>query len=206
MTMVRPAPLALATLALSVALFAQVAVAATPLYQWLDANGNVIYGDSPPAVSAARRLGSEDPAPATAQPSPLPPPVLAGESPTPAPAVEGEGLDARDQALAAALAKLDAVMQQVSALSGQLPSPPSAPGPAAAPAQGSAPVASVAIAPTPVLGAQPLLEVAMPEAQPIESRLSARERDRSRWDAESLGQRRFLERLGRLKPERAADE
>jgi len=184
----------------SIAVFALTLVAAVPpaahaagaLYQWLDEHGNVMYGDSPPRVSGVRRVGSDDPAPIAVTP---PEPATNGpvtQASAPADTAKPQALE-RDAALEAALAKLDAVMQQVNALTGKLQSNSQT-----APPTEQAALAHVEVAPTPVLGAQPLLEVAMPEAQPIESRLSARERDRSRWDAESLNQRRFLERLGNL--------
>lgn len=196
--MVRKSPAAIAAI---LCLFTPLCVstaaaAANSLYQWIDDQGNVMYGDSPPALSYARQVGSGDPGSQDAAPPqqpeqvPAQPKVVASEVQS-----DSEQPDPRDVALEEALSKIDAMMKQVSALSGQLQSSPEpVPGPAAVP------VSRLELAPTPVLGAQPLLEVAMPESQPIESRLSERERDRTRWDTESLGQRRFLERLGKIAP------
>lgn len=164
------------------------------LYQWVDEHGTVMYGDSPPRVTGARRVGSEGPPPSATRPSAPVDTTPVVQAPEDTDATEVQSAE-RDAALESALAKLEAMMQQVNALSGQLQTNPQA-----APSTNQQPQRThMEVAPTPVLGAQPLLEVAMPEAQPIESRLSARERDRSRWDAESLNQRRFLQRLGTLK-------
>jgi hypothetical protein len=198
--MINTSPVAIAaTFSLVAVLCAPSAWAGNTLYQWVDGRGNVMYGDSPPALSSARKLGSGE---ARAQlVAPIAPEIPPPQSPT-VPLVADVQTnatpepDARDAALEAALAKLDVVMKQVSELSGQLQDTSQQ----RSPARSALAAAKVEIAPTPVLGAQPLLEVAMPEAQPIESRLSERERDRSRWDAESLGQRRFLERLGNIAP------
>ena len=46
-----------------------------------------------------------------------------------------------------------------------------------------------------IIGSQPLLEVAVPEPQPIRSQMSAKERVRSRWQSENRAQQRFLKRL-----------
>jgi hypothetical protein len=48
-----------------------------------------------------------------------------------------------------------------------------------------------------IIGSQPLLEVAAPEPQPIKSQLSAKERDRSRWQSQNRAHQRFLERLSK---------
>jgi hypothetical protein len=55
-------------------------------------------------------------------------------------------------------------------------------------------VASVADAP-PVLGTEPPIEVAVASPQPIESRMSEKDRARARWRRENLGEMRFLNRL-----------
>ncbi len=53
-----------AVLALTLALTAASAVAAAEIYKWLDADGNVHYGDRPPATGVDSRSMSLPPAPA----------------------------------------------------------------------------------------------------------------------------------------------
>jgi len=252
--------------------------AAGTSYQWVDATGRVMYGDSPPSVTYTRRVGDHS--------SPellrdLPPsalgftpasaaPAVAATPDTPQPSEDGPGSsDEFDQVLA----KLNAALAQVEALTadkleakataegtpaadsdGETPAvepatgsklaaaaqsllgsttTPSAPQlddePTAAPVPTTAaiveaPVAakarsgsgvSVAVAQPvevvlesdasdlvaeaghvpAVLGTVPPMEVAVSSPQPIESRMSPKDRARARWRRENMGEMRFLKRL-----------
>jgi hypothetical protein len=248
------------------------AQAAGTLYQWVDATGRVVYGDSPPTVTHTRRVDDHQ------NPDLLRdlPPALVSDAPTQVadaqpPETAGAQPDSEAQ-LNEMMAKLNAALEQVQALTeekaestapatlatampatttsnigrGDLaneakallgavtpsvsaaaqadvakadtaaaPAPAvSAPDTARQPAAVNSSVvvaqpvevmletddaseqvvASVADAP-PVLGTEPPIEVAVAKPQPIESRMSDKDRARARWRRENLGEMRFLNRL-----------
>mgnify|MGYP001826874084 FL=1 len=255
--------------------------AAGTSYQWVDATGKVIYGDSPPSVTYTRRVGDHSspgllrdlPPSALESSAASATPAMAATHDTPRPLAHTPGSsDQIDQVLA----KLNAALAQVEALTAdKLEAKAVAPATSAAepvretpiaetasggklaaaaqsllgssttvtpplqsdevrvaPASGAAvivppPVAakapsrsgvSVAIAQPvevvldsdvidapelvaeaahvpAVLGTVPPMEVAVSSPQPIESRMSPKDRARARWRRENMGEMRFLKRL-----------
>jgi hypothetical protein len=257
------------------------AQAAGTSYQWVDATGRVMYGDSPPSVTYTRRVGDYS--------SPdllrdLPPSAL-GFTAAPAtpsivatpdiPTTSEENAGSSDQ-IDEVLAKLNAALAQVEALtadklettvtpaaepSRETPVVESVPGsdlaaaaqsliastttapapqlnyePNAAPVPATAAMVKSPVAAKPrsksgvsvavaqpvevvldgaendtsevvaeaaaeavhvpaVLGTVPPMEVAVSRPQPIESRMSPKDRARARWRRENVGEMRFLKRL-----------
>ena len=49
-----------------------------------------------------------------------------------------------------------------------------------------------------MIDAPTLMEVAVVEPQPIESRMTKKDRARSRWESENAAQKRFLDRLAKM--------
>lgn len=253
------------------------AQAAGTSYQWVDATGRVMYGDSPPSVTYTRRVGDYS--------SPdllrdLPPSAL-GFTAAPAtpsivatpdiPTTSEENAGSSEQ-IDEVLAKLNAALAQVEALTADklettvtpdaepsrktrvvesapgsdlaaaaqsliastttAPAPQLNDEPNAAPVPATAAMVKSPVAAKPrsksgvsvavaqpvevvldnaendtsevvaevvhapaVLGTVPPMDVAVSRPQPIESRMSPKDRARARWRRENVGEMRFLKRL-----------
>jgi hypothetical protein len=179
--------------ALALLLACSPALAGGQTYQWVDQSGNVVYGDSPPQANT-RQVGSPDSSA-----------VLRAAASQAAVATDGTPSESGgddETALAEALAKLNSVMGEVQALNKQVGALEKERAQSlvdttanAAPKQ----VETVAVAqPQMLIEAPTIMEIAVVNPQPIESRMSEKDRVRSRWESENAGQKRFLERLSKM--------
>lgn len=172
-------------------LFCSPAVAGGQTFQWVDQSGNVVYGDSPPRADTRQMQAPDSDAVVRA---------IASESAVPAQGMSATENAAEKAALNAALAKLNSVMDEVQALNQQVTDLEKERAAILAESRAAASNRQTAAPTQPqmVIDGPTIMEVAVVDPQPIESRMSDKDRARSRWEHENAGQKRFLERLSKM--------